>query len=107
MRKNATDGDMNSIYSGVFGPLRHLNAFVERVSLLLPRIEGIAKINGVQLGLQVIIGAHLFADGLNDFEQKRCAVAKCAAIFVFAVVDGGTQELGNQIAMGGMQFDAI
>ena len=60
-------------------------------------VEGDANADGERI-------AHLGADRLADLEQNLAAVADGAAVAVGAVVEGGAQELAEQVAVGGMQL---
>ena len=102
MRENAAYGDVDGVYTRLLGPFRYLDAFFQGVAFLFPRIKRIAEINGVELGLQMIIVANFFADRLNNLQQEGSPVAQRPAIFVFAVVYRRTEELCNQIAVRGM-----
>jgi hypothetical protein len=55
----------------------------------------------------VEVVAHLFTDGLDDLVQEAVAVAQRAAVIVLAVVDAGAEELGEEIAVGSVQLDAV
>ena len=46
-------------------------------------------------------------DGLGDFEAEARAVGDAAAVAVSAVVAGVLEELVDQVAVGGMDFDAV
>src|ERR1700722_8314188 len=74
VREHAPDGSMDRVHACLFGPLRNLNSFFERVALLLPRVKRVAEIHRVQFRLQVIIGSYLFSDGLNNLKQKRSSI---------------------------------
>ena len=47
------------------------------------------------------------ADGADDFEREADAVFEAAAVFVGAVVGEGREELVEQIAVGGVDFDEV
>ena len=51
--------------------------------------------------------ADLGADRPDDVEEEARAVGQRAAVLVLAVVDARAQELGEQIAVGGVQLDAV
>lgn len=53
------------------------------------------------------VPAAALANGADDFEQEAGAVFERATVGVLAVVDGGTQELSDEIAVGAVEFDAI
>ena len=74
------------------------------VALGLPRVKPIVVVDGVDLHLQVEIITDLLADFADDFQHETRAVFPAAAIFIIAVIDAGTQELGDQIAVGPVQL---
>ena len=47
------------------------------------------------------------ADGADDFEGEADAIVEAAAVFVGAVVGEGREELVEQVAVGGVDFDEV
>ncbi len=62
---------------------------------------------GREADAEAEIGAAVFTHALNEIEQDPGAVFQRAAIFVSALIDGGTDELAENIAMRAMQFDTM
>ena len=53
------------------------------------------------------IVAALVLDSRDDFEREPHAVEEAAAEAIVAPVDVGAHELGDQVAVGGVEFDAV
>ena len=53
------------------------------------------------------IGAYLFANFGDGFEQKSRPVFERSAVFVFSIVDSRAEKLREQIAVGAVGFHAI
>ena len=53
------------------------------------------------------VATHLRADGADDFQHEARAIFERPAVFVLAVVDRGAEELGDEIAVGAVQLDAV
>jgi hypothetical protein len=64
-------------------------------------------IDGADLHLQMEVGADLGADRLDDLDHEARAILERAAIFVLAIVDGGAEELRNEIPVRPVQLDAV
>src|SRR5215831_6081762 len=64
-------------------------------------------VDAVDLHLEMKIRADLTADGAHDLQNEPRSVFCGAAIIVGAVVDAGTQELGDQVTVCAMQLDPI
>ena len=47
------------------------------------------------------------ADRADHLEQETRAVLQRSAVLVLAVVDAGGEELGEQVAVGGVELDAV
>ena len=69
--------------------------------------QRVVILGGADLHLQVEVVADLGADGADDFEHEAGAVLERAAVFVLAVVDRRAEELGDQVAVGAVQLDAV
>ncbi len=101
------DETYNRIGSIFLDPLADLNRFVERVAFPFPGIKRVAVVDGADLHLEVEARPDLFPDRLDDFVDESVSVTKRSAVFVLAVVDPRAEELGDQVAVGSMQLDAI
>ena len=59
------------------------------------------------LHLEVEVVADAGPDRLHDLEHEPGAVLERTAVLVLPVVDRGAEELGDQIAVGAVQLDAV
>src|SRR4051812_33764827 len=120
---------MDGVGAFALAPFRHLDGVGEHVALLLPRND-IVSIDGAELDLQMEISADTGTDGADHFQQEARAVLQGPAteggmeadtlwqrearavrgppaILVGAIVDAGREKLGEQVAVGCMQLDAV
>ena len=92
--------------AGLLDPTTNLDRVLQRVAPFLPG-QHVVVIDGADLDLQMKVATDHVADRIDDLQQKARAIVQAAAVVVLAVVDGGAEELGDQIAVGGMQLDAV
>ena len=107
VRKRVAGGDVDRVHAVLLGPLAELHRFVERVALPLPGIKGVAVVHGADLDLEVKSWADLVADRPDDLVDEPIPVPERAAVIVLAVVDPRAEELGDQVAVGAVQLDAV
>jgi hypothetical protein len=90
-------------------PLAHLDRFREGVSgrPAAERRQRIIELLRADLHLQVEVAADAGADRAHDLAHEPGALLERAAVLVLPVVDGGAEELRNQVAVGAVQLDAV
>ena len=71
------------------------------------RQDRVVVLDGADLDLQVEVAPDLRADRPHDIEQEARAVFQRAAVVVVAVVDRRAEELGEEIAVGPVNLDAV
>ncbi|MNS51282.1 hypothetical protein D3C72_839520 [compost metagenome] len=82
--------------------IRHV--IVERLRVGLENIVGGGNGGKADAGAA---RANLFRHRIDNFQQEAGAVFDRAAILIRALVGAGFQELLDQVAIGGMDFDAV
>lgn len=65
------------------------------------------KFDAVELDADDEVRADAPADLLCDFDEEAGAVFEAAAVLVGATVCCFAEELGEQVAVGGVEFDAV
>ena len=93
---------MQRIHARLFQPFGNLHGFLERVAAGFGGHHGIGMVGPAELGLQVELAAGFGADRGDNLEQEPGAVLERAAVAIGTVVDGGGQELVDQVAVGGV-----
>ena len=67
----------------------------------------VVAVDRAELDLQMEVVADARTDRPDHFQQEARAILQRPAILVGAVVDAGGEKLGEQVAVGCMQLDAI
>jgi glutathionyl-hydroquinone reductase len=95
MRKRVPAGNVYGVHPRFFQPLADLHGILDRVALACPWEDRVSIVRAIDLCLKVEIAAHLFANLRNHFQKKASPIPQRSAVFVFPVVDCGTQELSE------------
>ncbi len=79
------------------------------IPALIRREAAILEFNAVEFDAkdEASGGGEFGADGLRDFEDDAGAVGEAAAVFVSAFVGGVGEKLGQEVAVGAVEFDAV
>jgi hypothetical protein len=109
MREEAPGRDVECVDARLFEPFAHLDRFFGAVAGRTDTEEGhgVVVLLHADLHLQVEIVADFLADRPDDLEDEPRAILQLAAVAVFAIVDGRTEELRDQVAVGAVQLDAV
>ncbi len=94
---------MRQVDRGAAGPLedpRRLDALLEPSAALAPLLERVADEDRVAL-------AALLLDRIDDREREAHPVLEAAAEPVGAHVEERAHELGEQVAVGGVELDGV
>jgi hypothetical protein len=64
-------------------------------------------VDRADLHLEVEVAAHLPPDGRDDLQQEAGPVLQRPPVLVGSIVDPGAEELGEQVAVAGVQLDPV
>src|SRR5690242_10611426 len=106
MREKAAGRDVQRIDTRLLDHLRQLDAFLQRVALLLPG-NHVVEIDAAEFDLEVKVLAAAQADRLDNLHQEARAIAQVTTVLVAPVVDARAEELSDEIAVGAVQLDAV
>ncbi len=107
MRKRRARRYVNRVDAVFLQPLADLHRILHGVPRLLAVDEGVVELGRGDFHLRMEIAAHAGANRLHDLANELGAVREHAAVFVRAIVDGRAEELGNEVAVGAVQFHAV
>src|SRR6187399_1740821 len=109
MRKEAANGRVNRVDTSLLEPLAHLHGLFPAIArgTKAEKRNRVVVLVHADLHLQVEVVADASTNRTHDLEHESRTVLERAAVLVLPIVDGGAQELRDQIAVGAVQLDAI
>ena len=108
MRKGVSHENMQCVHACLLAPLCNL----DRVFECVPVPSGKDAKRAVQVAPGEFYDERKLAPDrilncLDYLQQEPCPILQNASVTVRSVVNGGTQELSKQIAVGGMKLDSV
>ena len=100
---------MDGVHAGGFEPARDLDRILQPVAAFPIEREraGVVVVLRVEFDSEKEIAPDLRAHGGDHFEEKARPVFERAAVIVRPVIDGRAEKLGDDVAVGALQLDAI
>ena len=107
MREEATGRHVQRVDALGLQPAADRDRLRQRVAAPVPGDERLVVINAADLDLEVEVRADLAPDRSHHLEQEPGPSRQRAAVGVAPVVDRRAQELREEVAVAGVQLDAV